>query len=309
MTGARMRPHMAGIAVMLAAAICISLSNVLSPLVYSAGGTVAALLLARFAVFPCLCFLWLRLQRVPAGLPARQARICYGGGLFYTAGRGGLIGSFGLLPVSLAILIFFTFPLITALMESALERRPPGVMRLACIVLALAGLAIAPRVDLTGLTVSGVTLAALAALCVAVAFVWTGHMLKGVEPTVMTFHMALAGLCLAAAYAAFGGNFAIGVDTWADAAVFAGAVLTFGGAFLAMYSGVRLVGASQAAMLLNMEPVFTIVLAVALLGERLTPVQATGAGLVIAAVLWAQHLHRKEDVSGGHTAPAPDQGR
>jgi drug/metabolite transporter (DMT)-like permease len=38
-------------------------------------------------------------------------------------------------------------------------------------------------------------------------------------------------------------------------------------------------------MLMNMEPIFTIILAAILLGERLSPLQLAGAGMVITGII------------------------
>jgi drug/metabolite transporter (DMT)-like permease len=58
------------------------------------------------------------------------------------------------------------------------------------------------------------------------------------------------------------------------------------------YAGARRIGAAQAALVSTIEPVYTIVLAAILLGERLTPVQLLGGGLVITGVVIAQAGNR-----------------
>ncbi len=69
----------------------------------------------------------------------------------------------------------------------------------------------------------------------------------------------------------------------AGIAVFATAV-----AIQAFYAGVSRLGAARAALVSTLEPVFTVTLAVLLLGERLAPLQMLGGALVVAAVLLAQ---------------------
>lgn len=279
---------LSGIAVVLLAAVCISLSNVLTPVVYRTGTTVSALLVARFFVFPCLCFAWLKLQGTPMHMTGRERMISFAAGLFYMTGHGCLIGSFAALPVSLAILVFFTFPLVTLLMEAVLDGRPPDLLRLICIAAALAGLTVALQVDFTALSGTGMALAAAAAVCVAIAFVCTGRTLGHLDSTLMTFHMAISGLALALIYAGVSGSFSLHITSPAYAFTFVAAVLAFNAAFLAMYVGVSRIGASRTAMLMNMEPVFTIALAVVALGEGLTATQTFGAAIVIAAVIGAQ---------------------
>jgi drug/metabolite transporter (DMT)-like permease len=71
------------------------------------------------------------------------------------------------------------------------------------------------------------------------------------------------------------------------------AVLGFAFAFFAMFRGVQLIGPAPTAMLMNLEPVFTIVLALVLLAEPLTLRKLIGAAAVLAAVFVSQRLARR----------------
>ncbi len=55
-------------------------------------------------------------------------------------------------------------------------------------------------------------------------------------------------------------------------------------AILGFFAGLRRVGPSAASILSTAEPVTTVVLAVAVLGDRLSPAQLAGGALVLAAV-------------------------
>ncbi|MFV2063880.1 MAG: DMT family transporter, partial [Chloroflexota bacterium] len=106
---------------------------------------------------------------------------------------------------------------------------------------------------------------------------------------------------------------AAAIMTSATAAVFAGLVLFTGGsispldvpdgtwfaiigiglvataiAIQTFYAGVRRVGGARASLISTVEPVYTIVLAMLLFGERLTTIQLVGGALVIGAVILAE---------------------
>ncbi len=132
---------------MLLAAFCISLSNVLSPLVYQSGTNVYALLVLRLLVFLGMAGLWIRLRSSHASITVTDRLSCYAAGLVYSIGAGALLGAFAYLPVSFAILIFYTFPFIILLLESLLEQRLPAPLRLACVAVAFVGVALALRAD------------------------------------------------------------------------------------------------------------------------------------------------------------------
>lgn len=281
----------AGVAVVVFAALCVSLANVAAPIVYEAGGNAQTILVLRYTGFLLIAGLWLGARGRLARLDRRRLVACLGVGTAYTIGAGSLLLSFLYLPVSLAILVFFTFPVVTALLDGALARRPPGWGQVACLAAALGGLALALEVERFSLDPAGLGFAALAALAIAVSYVGTQRALPGVENTVVTFHMAIVGLGLAGVLTLATGSFAAPVSTagWIALAV---AVFTFAGAFLAMFKGVSLIGAAPTAMLMNLEPVFTIALSVAVLSEALTGRRLAGGAVVILAVVVSQRLSR-----------------
>ncbi len=200
------------------------------------------------------------------------------------------------LPVSLAILIFFTFPLMTALLESTLDRRLPSLGQIACLFGALAGLAIALEVERFALAPEGVIFAAIGAVGVAISYVWTGRALPGVDSAVMTFHMAITGFVGASLYVMATGSFALPVDGGLGWAALVVAVVGFAVAFFAMFRGVHLIGPAPTAMVMNLEPVFTIALAVTLLAETLSDRKLIGAAVVLAAVVASQLLLKRRRV-------------
>lgn len=54
------------------------------------------------------------------------------------------------------------------------------------------------------------------------------------------------------------------------------------------YAGVKRVGGARASLISTVEPVYTVVLAMILFGERLTPMQIVGGALVLFAVILAE---------------------
>ena len=69
------------------------------------------------------------------------------------------------------------------------------------------------------------------------------------------------------------------------------------------YAGVKRVGGARASLISTVEPVYTVVLAMILFGERLTPVQVVGGALVIFAVILAE-TGRPDTVEATDPEPA-----
>ncbi len=275
-------------AIVLLAGISISLSNILTPLVYETGGNPLALLLYRFLAFILICRLWLGLQQVETALPGRDRLLCYAVGIAYALGAGSLLGAIAFLPVSLAVLIFYTYPLLTFLFAALLARRVPTVLQAVCFAGAFLGLALALQVEGGSLAPAGLLLGALAAVSMAVAYSWSGHALAHIDSRVSTFHMAVCGALLAGLATLIAGDFGIPRGGATDWLLLIATIVTFAVAFLGMFTGVKRIGSARTAMLMNLEPVFTIALAFLVLAEGLSPTQLFGAGLVIVAVTLGQ---------------------
>jgi drug/metabolite transporter (DMT)-like permease len=70
----------------------------------------------------------------------------------------------------------------------------------------------------------------------------------------------------------------------------------------AFYAGSQRIGAAQASLVSTVEPLWTILAASILLGERLTPVQLAGGALILGGVLLSQTGSGR---SGQPTMPHP----
>ena len=87
-----------------------------------------------------------------------------------------------------------------------------------------------------------------------------------------------------------GAGLAAGGFAWPrDAAGWTGlALLTvlYGIAFTSLFVVLPRLGAVNSAPVMNLEPIASMVLAWAILGQRIGPVQVAGAVLVVGAIVW-----------------------
>ena len=286
--GAGVRAGFGGVMVVVFSATVIALSFVLARLVYDAGSNPLTLIALRYPAVILMIWGLLRLTGRRTVLPTPARLTSYGVGLCYFIGTSCYLASILYLPVSLAVLVFYTYPLMTAAFESALDRRLPRPLEAAAFLAAFAGLALALEVSFADLDPRGIAFALVGAAGASASFVWAGRSLAAEDMTVVTFHMSVCGAVVAAVLVLASGSFALpaaGLDGWGP---LVGTVFCFAVAFLAMFTGVKLIGALRTSMIMNLEPVATIVLAVLLLGERLTAQQLVGGALVIGAVLAMQ---------------------
>lgn len=285
---------LAGILIMLASAISVGLGNAAIPLYYAAGGNAPTIMAFRYAWCILICVAALLAVRRPLRLPARQIVAALSSGALFGAGAISVITAFAYNSVGIAILILFTFPVLTALLQALLSRRLPGVIETMCLLAALGGVGLTVGLDEVTYDPKGLVLAGLAALAVTVAFLASGRALDGADSLVVSVYVALAALAAALAFSQVterGLVLSLGPGGWQACAVI---VLTSAVAFFGLMFGIKLVGTVPAAMMTNFEIVFTMLFAALLLGEAMTPLKIAGAAVVIGAVLAAQsHAWRR----------------
>ncbi len=221
------------------------------------------------------------------GVTPREWLHCAGLGCLMSVMLYGNVGSVQFIPVGLAALLFFTFPPLVAVIQAVVLRDPPGRAKAGAIAVSFAGLALMLGVSVIGMDLRGVALALGAGVATAWHSVWLMRHLAHRDAMVLTAHMTcVAALVLVAIAAARGGLAAPGTASgWLGLV----AVVVLQSSGLPLYIvAVRRVGALKCAMVANVQPVASILAALALYGELLGPLELAGGALVIGGIVAMQ---------------------
>ena len=191
------------------------------------------------------------------------------------------------LPVTLALLLFYTYPFFTALASSLLGDHKVERRLALSLAAAFAGLLLVLGVSPQAVDPVGVAAAVGAALSFTGTLVLTPRLAPGMDPPLRTLlMMAAAALLIGTATAATGGLH------WPAApaaqAGLLGLSLLYGVGITGVFLMVSRLGPVPAAVVLNLEPVFVATIAWIALGEALTAVQVMGAAVVVGAVVFSQ---------------------
>lgn len=283
LTSQATRQPLIGIALVLASAAALAVAPTAAKLALDSGGNTLTVVALRGAIGLALMGLLLAGSRQPFGVGRRTLAWCLCAGLFHALATYGFIGSVGYIPVSLAVPIVFTHPILVAVVShwrggERLTRR-----KLALALAALAGIALVLGREAGNLDPVGVGLAALAAAAVSGMILFIARAQEGATSTQANFHMtavAVAAL-VAATIAGNAWSFPSGAVGWLGLAG-AGVGVTVG--FLTFFAAFRHIGPVRATMLGNVEPLLSTLFAVAVLGERLGPWQWSGVVLVVVAL-------------------------
>lgn len=270
-------------------------NHVAARMAFDHGVDVSTAVVFRSGVTALVVAVLLCVYRVPVRLTARHRKALPAMGLLVGVQSLCLYSAVARLPVALALLAFNTYPLWTALWARLVYgQRPPAALVRAMPVMLL-GLALALDVlgASSGLGASshwrdigaGVAFALAAAATFGLALVLTQHEtadLDGRLRTASTMGM-VAVLALAGVGVQGGFHLPAAAPGWWG---LLGLTVLYGTAFTIMFTVLPRLGVVGNSAIMNIEPIFALVLAWAILGQTIAPVQVAGGLLVVATVVW-----------------------
>ncbi len=288
------RPLVAGTLIAAASAFALGVNDVVVPPLYRLGPDPQSVVAMRY-VFFIVAMLPIIAATSGVRLPAGRLPHALGSGVLSSLGSLGLLAALSRMPVAVAVVIVYTFPIWTALFAGVIARRAPSPALLGCLLLAFAGIAMSIGIGEIAVDVVGVLLALGGAVAFAASIVWNGATLSDTDPLSGSFYMAIGGFSLSLAVTLGTGGLQLptGADGWVLLLL---SSVAFSFAFLGLLRGIQSIGATATAMIMNLEVVFASLLAFAIFGEAMTLRQIGGAVAILLAVVLAQWLGRREAV-------------
>ena len=281
-------------ATLLLIALMMGANHVAARVAFNNGVDVATAVVFRSAVTACVIAALLAAKGVRVGFTPRHQRMLPLIGVLIGVQSLCLYSAVARLPVALALLAFNTYPIWTALWAWAVYRERPARPTLVAMPVILVGLALALDVfgATSGLGVAGqwgrigagVAFALAAAGTFGLALVLTQHEAGAVDGRVRTATtMAIAALVALASIGIQGGfHLPQAVPGWWGLGAL---TFLYGTAFTIMFTVLPRLGVVGNSAIMNVEPVFALVLAWLILGQSIAPVQVAGALLVVGAVM------------------------
>ena len=288
----------------LQSAVGFSLNLITAKFAYGHGTDPLTLNFVRVVFFAACLFLFLLAARRPMALPWRPRAMATLYGLMIAVQSLGLFAAIDFIPVSLVVLVFYTYPIIVAVISTLTGSERFTWARLVILLLAFTGLGLALQLPTGELDWRGIAYSAAAALGLAFVLLGLDRTMRGRDSVVVTFHMVLGtAITMTVVVAAFG-PLVWPTDRIGWAALAASGVL-FGVATMSLFAAIPMIGALRAAVIDNSSPVWAILFAFLLLGETLSPIQGLGATLVVAAIIAMQFTGRARKAIGGQVPIMP----
>lgn len=285
----------AAFATLLLIALMMAANHVAARFAFENGVDVATAVTIRSAVTALAVTVLIFVQHVPVRLTARHKRALPAIGILVGVQSLCLYSAVARLPVALALLAFNSYPLWTALWARIVytHHAEPRVLRAMPVM--LIGLALALDVfgAASGLGAAaqwasigvGVAFALGAAATFGLALVLTQHEAGGLDGRLRTATtMAMVALLALGGVATQGGfHLPTAAPGWWGLVAL---TLLYGTGITILFTVLPRLGVVGNSAIMNIEPIFALVLAWAMLGETVAAVQVIGGLMVVATVMW-----------------------
>lgn len=206
------------------------------------------------------------------------------------------LSSVAFIPVTVAAVIFYTFPVLIVLATPFVDGRRATVPQLGIAALAFLGVVLVVGTAFSDLDARGLILAAVASLSAVVQF-FAGTRCRESGTLAKVFWLQFIGLPIAVTTAALtagmGSPMQLTQAPFAVSMTIAGFLI----GFVLQIMALARITASAAGLAFCLEPVVAALTAALVLGERMDPVQYVGGALVIAAIIGNVLVERRREIA------------
>jgi drug/metabolite transporter (DMT)-like permease len=283
----------AGAALVLLSTVCLSLAPTAAKLAYIDGSNTLTVLALRGLGAVLLMLLLIGAFERRWTYDRRDLAAAIIAGLWYCLMLFGYFGSVNYIDVKLAILIYFLHPILIVAASALMNRQSMPAGQIALSILIFSGLAVVLGAEFSQLDWRGLGLALLSAIGITGVIIFNAK----AQRTMSTLSV---NLVMTTVTTVVFGVLAAAMSDWAwprssigwSAILMAALALVVG--LLAFFKAFQFIGVVRATVLSNVEPLFGILIAYALLGERLTGYQLIGAAIIILGLFGFELVGRRQ---------------
>jgi drug/metabolite transporter (DMT)-like permease len=250
---------------------------------YAGGADVAGVLIARFTIAGAVLAALMFATRRPWPRGRTLAIVILMGAIGYVGQAVCFFAALNHASAGLVALLLYAYPMLVCLLAALFlgERLTPRRL----VLLGVSFIGIALTLGGGHGTATGIALGLGAAAFYSVYIVVGARVLGATDALASTTVVCLAAAATLLASTPFHEPRFPGA-WWGWAAVGAIAVVSTVIAIVSFFAGLKRVGPATASIASTLEPVVTVALAWAILGESLSPVQIAGGALVLGAAAW-----------------------
>ena len=277
------RRDLLAIALVLGFTVSFALTNTSARLAFIGGSDPLTVADARFTFTALVLVVILWATGARFSLPRRDAYVAIALGVVTAVYSFAILSAIEKLGVSLAVLIFFLFPLFTSLIVAVMGWEKLTVTTMVAAAIAFAGLALTLGVDRENLAVSGIIYGLIGALGLAVVSAVSSRVIRSGDSRPVTLYIVTTAAIVFIALSLFRGDFQL-PQTSAGWVGYVGTSVFYAIGIIIYFATIAFIGPAKTALFSYVEPLFTMAAAFVFLGELLLPLQIVGALIVVGAL-------------------------
>jgi drug/metabolite transporter (DMT)-like permease len=266
------------------AAVSFAFADVATKVTLHAQADVLTMALFRGLIGVPLLAMWVMVgtKPVPLTRPARNLSLFIG--LLFAGNVFFLFKAIEAMEVPLAILTYFTYPLLTGLAAAAFGVERLGVAGLAAALAAFAGLALMIGAHPGGVALMGIAFALMSSSTRVVILLLTRTRLQGADSRLITLWSLIAATAIFVAASLVTLNWQPPVTALGWFALI-GSSIAMAIAVLMIFISTASIGPFRTALFMNLEPLLATIGSGIFLGEVITPIQGFGGAVMIGALV------------------------
>ena len=278
------RMKMLGILMVLISSVGIGIAPTFAKFALNAGSNTFTLVAMRNLIMVCLIAAYFLISGTKPHIGRKPLLISLAMGPVYIALGYGYLGSVAYISVSLAIVIYFLHPLLIAIVSRVLGHEAISGRQILATLLALVGLALSIGFSVGAIDARGVLLALMSAGACTVMILSNSYAMQKTPSVVVIFYMVLCATLVYGSIGLVSHSFVFPVNRSGWVGI-VGVGLGYTVGILTFFWAVPILGAFRATMISTTEPLFGIVCAVVLLGNKVSLLQVLGTAMLVAAII------------------------
>lgn len=284
-----MNQQLKGVLLIVLSAMCFGAMAPLAKIIYSFDIAPSFLLTIRFFTASALLWIYIRLskQKINYRLTKEQGilLLVIGGGVYFTLSIL-YFNAIRYIPVSLSVLIFYTFPFMVNLFAFFVLKEKINFWQLCALMMAFAGLILSVSLGDVTFNYIGVVLSLLSAVGYAAYMLLLGiRKISTVDSVAVAAYSNSFTAFSFLIYCLLRGELHASMPWQGWSALAFIAVFSTAIAILTLSKGIRLIGAAKASIVSTVEPIEGVLLSFLLLGETMNLTQGIGMVMILSAIV------------------------
>jgi drug/metabolite transporter (DMT)-like permease len=277
--------------------------GVLGKLAFIAGLPIPTVLALRFAIGSVVFLLLLGLdharrrkrrerrceldsEHFSLCLTARELAVAVGlGALGYAAMSGLFFWGLEFMPVGMVAIVLYTYPVFVVVLSAIVLKEKVTRYTMIALILSFGGVVLITGTDHVHVDPHGVAIILGAAIIYAAYITVSRSVLSTIDARALTAHVLPSAAITFLIYGKITDQLMLPVTAYGWIVVIILAVIATAVPVFAFFAGLSRIGANRASILSTFEPVVTILLGAALLGELLTSITILGGIMVLAGAI------------------------